>query len=523
VADFDPKAFVAKANAADATAFDKSAFLSKAGVAPTTPYRPPDDVPTNAADAVAGHFLEDSPFGRQLAAAMGAAKMKLQGSPMDFGENYKQLLLQEQRLLDRSKKESPTLSTLGSVSGLANSVAMLPAQTLPALAGMGAVMGLSDATANPENGLGNIAFRTGASAVAAPLFGAAMEKVVVPAVAPVARIAGRGLEAAGGKLADLAGWLKVNSIHPTPKLGEAMESIPGGKPAVGLELLQRGVGGLTKSGTAEQASAASSSANKAIGDIAASYDSAGGAPIDLNPALAQGLQHAAKLQSEPTTKAAGQKLEQLVYDYAQKYQGKPVSAAEALELKRSLGAAAYKQGVANIAGDTVAGDFGAGMGKLERAVDETLDDALGPSFERANLASRRLSKAAAAADRQDARGASNHLLGLLPTLAGVGGYAGHGGTGAIGAALGATLLQKYGAQSGARTLYGMARGLQMAPGLLSSMAPAGAAAAGLDLPQVLESGATRSTLSSLYPTHASRPTLRDMLLSSLASSEPGEP
>src|SRR5207248_2654916 len=56
----------------------------------------------------------------------------------------------------------------------------------------------------------------------------------------------------GNKMQDLAGWLKVNSIHPTQTLGEAMDSLPGGIPAVGRELLDRGIGGLTKSGTAKQ-------------------------------------------------------------------------------------------------------------------------------------------------------------------------------------------------------------------------------------------------------------------------------
>lgn len=439
---------------------------AKAAPAPAEKRLEPEE---NGLQAWAAHLADNIPGARQLATAVLAAKMGLDGSPVGFGENYKQLRLAEDRNLQQSKVDNPGLSLLGSLMGFGGTVAAAPATTAAGLAALGGITGLSDATNDPSATGGDILRRTAISTAAAPILGKTVETL--------APLAARGLSGLGGAAENLAGWLKVNSIHPNPKLGEAMEELPGGKVGVGLELLKQGIGGLTKGGTAKQTELATSAAGKTINAIANAYDASGGKAIDLNPALADGLQHAAKLQAEPTTKAAGQKLEDLIYEYAAKYRGQPVPASEALAMKRALAAAAYKHGAAAKVGDTVAGDFGAGMAKLERSVDDALDQHLGPSFEGANLSFRRLLKASSATDRQEARGASNHLVGLLPLIAGVGGAgvghaSGEAGPLAVGAGLGTLLLGKYGAQAGARMLYSPVAGGINSLGALLSRTPA---------------------------------------------------
>lgn len=289
------------------------------------------------------------------------------------------------------------------------------------------------------------------------------------------------LSPAADKLRSLAGSLKINSIHPTPAVGRAMEQLPGGRSGVGQELLERGVGGLTKAGTAAQATAERQAAGKAIGQVVSAYEKAGGKPIDINAPLADGLNYAAKLQAEPTTEKAGQQLEELIYKYATKYQGKPVPATEALALKRALGDAAYKHGVASEVGDTVAGDYGEGMAKLERGIDDALDKAVGPGFGKANLSSQRLYRAAAAAENTASRGATNNIVGLLPHIAGGGVFAGtHSAPGAMATTAASMLAQKYGAQAAARAAFGFGNALSGAalPAAESAAAPLAESASG---------------------------------------------
>jgi hypothetical protein len=179
------------------------------------------------------------------------------------------------------------------------------------------------------------------------------------------------------------------------------------------------------------------------------------------------------------------------------YGNRPVPASEALALKRAVAKAAYGAGdQLKKTGDVVAGNFGAGLSHFERAVDDALDQALGPQFEQANLTFRRLLGASQAAERGAARSQTNHLLGLLHTgAAGVGAVA-HGPSGAIAGGLASLLFDKYGSQAGARLLYSpvggglgmVGRGLQALPGALSSGVAAEKAAPGaVRLGDLLES------------------------------------
>lgn len=498
MADFDPDAFVAKAKAAQP--FDPDAFLAKAGVQPT----PPADAGprTTGLEAFAGHAADNVPFMRQLAAAVEAGRMKMAGSPMDFGENYKQLLLAQQRQLDASKAEHGVFSRAGSTLGFLGTAAALPGSGFKSLAALGGALGLSDATTNPDATPGSVAGQTLASLALTPLLGKAASTV-----APyLGEVAGRSAEALGEKARNLAGWLKVNSIHPTPTLGEAMEDIPGGVPAVGRELLARGIGGLTKSGTAKQIEAAFSGATGKASALAQAFDEAGGGSVNLGPALEAAQAKAEQLTEEPSTREAGQKLQGLIEDYAEKYgagESAPASAVEALASKRGLGAIGYGAKTEfKLTKNPVSGEYGKAVRGLERGMDSALDDSLGPDFEAANLAVRRLGGAKQAAERAAARTTGDKLLGLLPYLAGLSGYAGGHAAGqatpeAVALGLGSLLTGKYGAQAGAWSLYNpvggtlslLGRGLRtpLAASMASTAAGEGATPAAGTLGELLSS------------------------------------
>lgn len=277
---------------------------------------------------------------------------------------------------------------------------------------------------------------------------------------------------AGEKLKNAAGWLKVNSLHPTPTGSEAMADLPGGTTAVGRELLERGIGGFTKKGTAEQIAAESGRAGAAIEELAKYHDAAGGTPINISGAISAGKARAQALMNEPTTETVGRQMMDLVEKYEAKFSQGSGTAEEILGMKRALGDAAYGEGQKlKRAGDKIAGKLGKGLSTFERATDDALDQALGPRFEAANLLSRRLRGATEAADRTAARAQGNGLVSLKTLLA-LGATGGAGLAGGLPAAATMAFGTKYGSQLGARSLYSLGSALQ-------SRAPAAAQIAAL--------------------------------------------
>ncbi len=356
--------------------------------------------------------------GSAAATAIPRALQALRGVPA-AADAAAQAAPRAVRLLQAARAGAKTGSALGAVGGFGQSRA-------------------GDLTGTLED--------TGAGAVAGGGLGA---------VAPYV-LSGLGDAAGwlGGKAKNAAGWLKVHSLHPTPTLGEAMADLPGGEVGVGRELLDQGIGGLTKKGTAVQLKKALQAAGAKTSGLASQYDAAGGAPLDLSNAIDNNLVHAAELHAEPTTRAAGNKLGNIVNEYRDTYSA-PVDAATALGFKRTLGDEVYGAGDQLIkSGDKSVGDYGRGLGKLERGVNGELDKSLGPDFAQANLTYRRLLGASQAAERTAARAQTNHILGLLPMVAGGAGYAAHGTPAAIPAAAASWLLGKYGSQAGARALNG---------------------------------------------------------------------
>lgn len=502
---FDPDAFLRETAPASSAAgdFDPDAFLKQtAGPSAQTNEEPTLDAPSTGAFHYARQI--SGGLGDKIIAAEQAIwdKHRDKTGTVTFGDAYRRNLGFNDKLLEASDEAHPVARWIGNGAGFAGNLAALGlgelgalpfvrsgagaagTTTLAQLAGQGAKVGgvlgtLGGFGADRSNStLGTLANTTLGGLVGGGL-GAVMPYV--------SNVAGRGLQYAGGKLGDLAGWLKVHSLHPTPTVAEKMAELPGGEVGVGRTLLDQGLGGFTKKGTAAQVKDALQEAGKGITSLAADHDAAGGAPLALDGALAAGRKAATALLDEPTTEEAGNRLSNLVDKYDQKYGGRPVSASEALKLKRALGDAAYGAGKQfEKSGDTIAGDFGAGLSKFERAVDDALDQHLGPDFEQANLTYRQLMGASRAATRAAGRTQGNaHLIGgLVPTLAGVGASAaGHGGPEAIAAGLGASLLQKYGSQAGARFLYGPAAG---------SMNLAGLALRG-GLPSAMASGAASET------------------------------
>lgn len=298
--------------------------------------------------------------------------------------------------------------------------------------------------------------------------------VVVGRVAgsrPVQYLGGKLGEAtsyAGNKVKDLAGWLKVNSLHPVPKVGEGMAAIPGGTPAVGRELLERGIGGVTKAGTAKQAAKAMNDAGAAIDDLVRAYDAGSGQPIDINAALSTARARAQQFIDEPTTEAVGHRLLDLVNKYQAKFSKGTATAMEALKMKRALGDEAYGAREAfAVTKDALTGNYEKGVAAFERALDDVMDKSIGPGFAAANLTFRRLHSAADAAKRAAARAQGNGLFDLKSLLAANAGSAALGGAGALlgGPTTGAAMWLggKYGAQAGARSAYGLGSLLQSTP------------------------------------------------------------
>lgn len=427
--------------------------------------------PTLGAGGTAGaHLARHGLFGLgdKFIAALAALQDKAHDKTgkATLADAYKRNLAFNDKVVDASDEEHPAARWAGNLAGLGASTALLAplsgaakAKTLLELvkqgAKTGAVLGgVGGFGASRADNLEDTAKDTGLGALTGTLLGAG------------APLVGAGVSRAAEPLKNLAGKLKVQSLHPTPTLGEAMGDLPGGKAGVGRELLERGLGGLTKHGTATQIDAASRDANQVANRLAQAYDSSGGGPVDIAPALFGAQAKALELQSEPTTRAAGQKLEGLLTDYADKYRSGTTTAEDALRLKRALGKEAYgaRQALQRT-GETIHGDYGKGVATMERTVDDALDGALGPQFADANLRVRRLMGASQAADRS--AGKSLHPVGLLPTILGAAAYGTHGAEGGAAATLATMLLHKYGSQAGARALYTLANGLDAgaSPGL----------------------------------------------------------
>jgi hypothetical protein len=72
----------------------------------------------NPLQTVAANFADMVPFSKDAAAALMAAKLKMQGNPMDFGENYRQLRTAIDRDLEASNKENPNAKWVGRGAGL---------------------------------------------------------------------------------------------------------------------------------------------------------------------------------------------------------------------------------------------------------------------------------------------------------------------------------------------------------------------------------------------------------------------
>lgn len=288
----------------------------------------------------------------------------------------------------------------------------------------------------------------------------------------IGQYAGDAFAGAGDKIKNLAGWFKANSVHPTPDLGKKWGDLPGGIPGVGREMLDKGVGGLTKGITARQTEEAFHAAGSAIDNLATSYDAAGGAPINVNAALAQGFKAAQDLTKQATTRAAGERVSAMVREYQKSFAGREITAAEALEVKRALGAAVYgAEQELKKSGKTLMGDFGKGLAKFERAMDDQLDTAIGPEFEQANLSYRRLMGAKQATETQEARSAANLMLLGLGNMSGAGiGMMNGGIVGGATGLLSTALLSKYGSQVGARGLNGLGNAIQATPRFFGALA-----------------------------------------------------
>lgn len=262
------------------------------------PYRSPDDVPTTGLDAFFGHFGDNIPGARQLVAAGLAAKMKADGSPMDFGENYRQLLLAQQRELNRSKTEHGGLSRIGSLAGLAGSAAVLPGAGWKSLAALGGLSGLSDATADPTKTAGEVAAQTTLSAIAAPILGKAIGAGVnwaTPALRAIAN--SKAVESLGTKLAQyrdiaykesmqrLGKTLLDNGIIPWLGGSETMANRAGAEMGKQAKTIQATIGSLDTLAKEQHAAAV----KEAIGALEASGKPAPGLiPLSqLEPTLAK--------------------------------------------------------------------------------------------------------------------------------------------------------------------------------------------------------------------------------------------
>lgn len=483
MADFDPDAYLHEKTMAPA--FDPDAYLSAKAEA----FQPDTTTPAlDATGTAALHFARHGLAGlgdKAIAAIQAARDVAADKTGKHaFPEAYKRYLGFLDKTAEASDEAHPVARWAGNILGSAGNAAMLgaalPRAAAAASMGQKAIQGAKvGATLGAASGYGGSRADSALGALEDTGAGAVMGGAAGAAAPYVAEGVGRGAQALGNRAQNAAAWLKVHSLHPTPTLGERMADLPGGEIGVGRELLERGIGGLTKKSTAAQIDAASEGATKVAGQLSRAYDESGGGQLDIAPAIFRGAIRAQELQAEPTTAPAGQKLQALIDQYAEKYRNGTTTASDALRLKRALGKVAYGSKVALGNGDTLAGEYGEGVGQIQRGVDDALDSALGPEFADANLRVRQFMGAGQAADRGAARTQGNaHLLGALPALAGMGGLAtGHGVEG-IGAAAGAALLQKYGSQAGARLLYSPVGGGLMGLGqALRSVPAAGAALA----------------------------------------------
>jgi hypothetical protein len=423
----------------------------------------------------------------------GALKHALTPGDHTLSDAYKRDLAFNDQALEASDEAHPVARWAGNAAGVAGSmlvpggalrlmrgapaaVAAAPAvsQGLWQLTKSGAAAGAKNGTAiGALGGLGSSRSDDLGGTVADTALGAGIGLVGGTILGGLAPVASRGLVKLGDKAKDAAGKLKVNSLRPTPTLGEAMEALPGGRAGVGRELLRRNIGGLTKHSTAAQIERELDATGSSISDVARKYDASGGAPLELTRPIDRTLEHAEQLSYEPTTRPAAEKLAETVNEYRDTYGSAPVSATDALKFKRTLGDAAYEAGdQLQRSGDHVAGRYGKGLGGLERGVNSELETALGPEFAQANLSYRRLLGAGQAADRGAARVHSNHPLGLIPMVAGVGGAA-HGAKEGLGAMAAAMLVNKYGSQAGARALYGVGNALESGAVRSAAESPSG--------------------------------------------------
>lgn len=485
---FDPQAYLAED---DEEAFSPEAYAAAEEREQMSIARPARRNKVGRGEAFIHGGVDAIPFGQKWSAGVGSGLLNaMKYARREYGvgprywENipddisYQQMLDQERAMLARSEQDRGGWTTLGKIAGGGASMGAIPFQPIQGMSRLMQVgsIGANGTTYGLLHGLGQgdtYDQATEAAAVEAPVSGLmslAGHAVANEAISPVAKYMWNKAPAAanylGNKAQDLAGWLKVNSLKPNPVVAERMATLPGGEAGVGRELLSRGLGGFTKKGTEKQVEAARRAAGGEMDKLAAAYDATVNSRLNAQQILAAGDAEAERLLSRPTTETAGQKLKTLVDKFRRIYTPEnPPNAQQMLELKRELGKEAYgaSKQFARTADQTL-DDYSRGVANMERTADASLDNAIGPQFEQANLSFRRLLGANQAAKRSASRTQGNDLFSLTSKVgaAGAGGYAALTGRpilGATGLAL-SFLGNKYGSQLGARGLYGLGSGLR---------------------------------------------------------------
>jgi hypothetical protein len=385
---------------------------------------------------------------------------------------------------------SPVAAGIGTIpTALALGQAMPLMNAFRGVAGDAAIQGLAEADRTKRN----ITTRKGIEDTALDV-GA---RIAIPyaiqglgwAAGQVERGASGAADWAGDGLRNLAGRLKVNSLHPVPTIAEDMANLPGGVAGVGRTLLDKGLGGLTKRDTAEQVAAALRDATAGIDRTAVALDATGAPGPDLSAISSTAMwRDAVPRVGRPLTRATGQRLGDTLAEYANIYDGQPRSFQEGLGFRRELDDAIYRNDA--FGAHPELSDFAEALRPTRADVNRGLLDsaeqaspALAEQFARANLETRQLGLAARAADRSAGRGTGNHVISLkdlvaagIPTGAvGAGLASGHGGLGVAGGAA-SWLAGKYGSQMSARSLYTLANLLESSPQLLGMLADAAAPA-----------------------------------------------
>jgi hypothetical protein len=211
-----------------------------------------------AANTFGAHFARHLSFG--LGDKVTAAIESLQDlahsktkTLSDLPDIYRSNLAFNDKTLERADAEHPVARWAGNVAGVAGSMAVpIGAARLAASGALGAnaaaqSVGAAGAAlpqlARAGRNFGTVAGGLGAfgadrsdsalGTAANTALGTTMGALAGYASPYVGAAIGRGAGALGERAKDLAGWLKVNSLHPTPTLGEAMEQIPGGRVGVG--------------------------------------------------------------------------------------------------------------------------------------------------------------------------------------------------------------------------------------------------------------------------------------------------